>query len=140
MRITNYVLWLVSWYPGKNDPFDGDFIERQGKAVAAFTPIVVIFISKDISLKTGQQVIDKQVEGNLTVYRGYYGTSSFEFLEKIVSNTRYFFLQKKIFSQIKNERGLPDLVHVHVAFKAHNFRNPSFCTHQHTHSPASHVE
>ena len=116
--MTNYVLWLVSWYPGKTDQFDGDFIERQAKAVSAFCPVIVIFISKDISLKKGEEIIEKSVESNLTVYRGYYSPSVFSFSEKIISNFRYYFLQKKIFSQVKKEKGLPGLVHVHVAFKA----------------------
>ena len=116
--MTNYVLWLVSWYPGKTDIFNGDFIERHANAVSGFTPVVVIFITKDPSLKKGQAVIEKKVEGNLTVYRGYYPTSSFSFSEKLVSLFKYFLLQKKIFSQIKKEREMPGLVHVHVAFKA----------------------
>ncbi len=116
--MTNYVLWLVSWYPDKTDVFNGDFIERHAKAVTGFIPVVVIFITKDSSLKKGQVVIEKQVEGNLVVYRGYYRISSFPFSEKLFSLFRYFSVQKKIFSQIKKERGLPDLAHVHIAFKA----------------------
>ncbi len=116
--MSNYILWLVSWYPGKTDLFNGDFIERHAKAVASFTPIVVIFVTKDVSLKKGQFVIEKEVEGNLTVYRGYYGSSAFPFTEKLYSSFRYFDLQRKIFAQIKKERGNPGLVHVHMAFKA----------------------
>ncbi len=116
--MTNYVLWLVSWYPGKTDPFNGDFIERHARAVAAFTSVVIIFVAKDNSLKKGSFVIVKEKTGNLTVCRGYYGPSRFPLSEKIYSSLRYFFLQKKIFAQIKKERGLPDLVHVHIAFKA----------------------
>src|SRR5690606_30976328 len=116
--MSNYVLWLASWYPGKTDPFNGDFIERHAKAVVAFTPIVVLFVTKDLSLKKGGVVIEKEVIGNLTVYRGYYGPSRSSLFEKLCSSSKYFFLQKEIFSQIKKERGLPALVHVHVAFKA----------------------
>ena len=115
---TNYVLWLASWYPGKTDPFNGDFIERHAKAVAAFRPVVVIFVTKDNSLKKGCVVIEKEITGNLTVYRGYYGPSRFPISEKIYSSYSYFSLQKKIFNQIIKERELPDLVHVQIAFKA----------------------
>ena len=116
--MTNYVLWLVSWYPGKTDPFNGDFIERHAIAVAAFTPIIVLFVVKDNSLKKGDFKTEKEIIGNLTVYRGYYGPSRFPLTEIIYSSFRYFSLQKKVFAQIKKERGLPDLVHVHIAFKA----------------------
>lgn len=116
--MTNYVLWLVSWYPGKTDQFNGDFIERHARAVAAFTPIVIIFVTKDDSLIKGSFVIEKEITENLTVYRGYYGPSRFPLSEKVYSSFRYFYLQKKIFNQIRKGRGLPDLVHVHIAFKA----------------------
>lgn len=116
--MSNYILWLASWYPGKTDPFNGDFVERHAKAVVAFTPVVVLFVTKDLSLKKGEVVIEKEVNEHLTVYRGYYGPSRFSLFEKLSSSSKYFFLQKKIFSQIKKERGLPSLVHVHVAFKA----------------------
>lgn len=116
--MTNYVLWLASWYPCKTDIFNGDFIERHAKAVSAFTPVIVVFITKDNSLKKGQSVIVKNVEGNLTEYRGYYRTSSFSFSEKLISLFSYFLLQKRIFLQIKKDRGLPVVTHVHTAFKA----------------------
>jgi glycosyltransferase involved in cell wall biosynthesis len=116
--MTKYVLWLVSWYPCKTDNFSGDFIERHAKAVARFNPLIVLFITKDLSLKKGQTFIEKEVAGGLTVYRGFYGPSLFPFSEKLVSLISYFFLQKKIFSQIKKDSGLPGIVHVHMAFKA----------------------
>lgn len=116
--MTNYVLWLVSWYPGKTDVFNGDFIERHARAVAAFVPVVVVFVSKDASLEKGKIIIEKETAVNLTVYRGYYGPSSLPLSEQIYSSFRYFYLQKRIFNQIKEQIGLPDLVHVHIAFKA----------------------
>ena len=114
----NYVLWLASWYPNRTDSFNGDFIERHAKAVAAFRPVVVMVIMKDESLKKSSFVIEKDSNGNLTVYRGYYGPSRFPLTEKIYSFFRYLTLQKKIFDQVNKGRGLPALVHVHVVFKA----------------------
>lgn len=116
--MTKYVLWLVSWYPCRTDNFNGDYIERHAKAVAGFTPLIILFITKDLSLKKGQTFIEKEVSGNLTVYRGFYGPSFFSFSEKLFSLINYFLLQKKIFSQIKKDQGLPGIVHVHMAFKA----------------------
>ena len=116
--MTNYVLWLVSWYPGKTHVFNGDYIARHAKAVSAFAPVVVVFVTKDKSLKKGQTIIEKEIDGNHVIYRGYYRTSFTAILEKPASLFQYFFLQKKIFAQIKTERGLPDLAHVHIAFKA----------------------
>lgn len=116
--MTNYVLWLASWYPGKTSPFDGDFIERQAKAVSPFIKLVVIFVAKDSSLRKGDVNIQKEMIGNLIVYRGYYGESKSFVNEKLFSLIQYMRLHKKIFSLVRKELGIPVLVHVHVAFKA----------------------
>ena len=37
-------LWLTSWYPNKKDEWNGDFIQRHAKAVAAFCKTDVIHV------------------------------------------------------------------------------------------------
>ena len=39
------ILWLSSWYPNKNDIFDGDFIQRHARAAAIYHDVHVIFVS-----------------------------------------------------------------------------------------------
>src|SRR5215217_4234723 len=39
------ILWLVSWYPNKNDRFDGDFIQRHARAAAVYHDVHVIFVT-----------------------------------------------------------------------------------------------
>lgn len=113
------VLWLASWYPNKTSPFDGDFIERHAKAVSRLMPLTVLFVTKDISMKRGTFFVEKTVDENLTVYRGYYGYSSLnKIIEKAVSFARYKKIQRKIYETVVSEKGKPDLIHVHVAMKA----------------------
>ena len=38
------ILWLCSWYPQSADPFDGDFIERQAKALSMYHDVQVIHV------------------------------------------------------------------------------------------------
>ncbi|MFN8252596.1 MAG: glycosyltransferase [Ferruginibacter sp.] len=113
------VLWLASWFPNKTNPFDGDFIERQALALSRHLPLTVLFVVKDASLTKGNFVVEKSVTGNLSVYRVYYGPSSGNsYIEKISSFRKYRQLQKKVYKDIVNETGIPDMVHVHVAMKA----------------------
>lgn len=113
------VLWLASWYPNKTNPYDGDFIERQAQALGKHIQLTVLFVVKDASLPKGTYHTEKSVTGNLTVYRCYYGPSSANRLaEKILSFSKYRQFQKKIYFQIAEAAGGPDLVHVHVAMKA----------------------
>jgi glycosyltransferase involved in cell wall biosynthesis len=113
------VLWLASWYPGKTHATNGDFTERQAKAVSLLVPVTVLFVTKDESLAAGSAVMDKTVDGNLTVYRVYYGRSAWAgWLEKLLSLRRFAQLQRKYIRLILAEQGKPALVHVQVAMKA----------------------
>lgn len=40
------VLWLSSWYPNPVSPYDGDFIQRHAKAVAAYIPVTVFYVAQ----------------------------------------------------------------------------------------------
>lgn len=113
----NYVLWLVSWYPNRTDKFAGDFIERQARAASHYTKLVLIFVTKDEKLKDKLQI--KYInEGNLVVYKAYYGRTSAGWIEKFISLRRYQYAQKKIFKKVVKDYGLPSLVHVHIAMKS----------------------
>jgi glycosyltransferase involved in cell wall biosynthesis len=113
------VLWLASWYPGKTHATNGDFTERQAKAVSRMVPVTVLFVTKDESLAAGSTVMDKTVEGSLVVYRVYYGRSSqWGWVEKLLSLKRFAQLQRKYIRIIMEEEGKPDIVHVQVAMKA----------------------
>ena len=38
------ILWLVSWYPNRNDRFTGDFIQRHARAAAVYHDIYVLYV------------------------------------------------------------------------------------------------
>ena len=44
MSARKKILWLVSWYPNRDDRFDGDFIQRHARAAALVHDIHVIFV------------------------------------------------------------------------------------------------
>ena len=113
------VLWLTSWYPSRVHPTNGDFVERHAHAVTEFVPLVVLLIEKDENLPAGKTEITKTEEKNLTVYKVYYGKSSWgKLFEKVHSVLKYRSLQKKMYADIMRKHGVPSLVHVHVAMKA----------------------
>jgi glycosyltransferase involved in cell wall biosynthesis len=119
MGNTPSILWLASWYPNRTDPFHGDFIERHAQAVSHFTKLTVMVVVKDEALAPDKTEVDKTVEGNLTVYRVYYGKSRYGgIIEKMISSIRYFRVQKAIYQIVEKEEGMPTIVHVHVAMKA----------------------
>lgn len=113
------ILVLASWYPNKDDLFNGDFVERHVKASALYQPIQLIFIKKTDSLKHGEERIEKKVEGNLISYKAYYGCKHpIKSIEQFLSNKKYNVLQRKLMATVIQDYGLPSIVHVHMAMKA----------------------
>lgn len=108
------ILWLVSWYPNKNDWFDGDFIQRHARAAAIYHDVYMIFVT------------DAGIEKD-TVEEWNYATGLTEqivyFKKKkgIGAKVRKQLTWRKIYQEaIKSyikKNGLPDVVHVHVPWK-----------------------
>src|SRR5215216_6521949 len=60
------ILWLCSWYPGKDDPFNGDFIQRHARAAAIFNDIHVIHVIETSSAKIKETSVETSSAGGLT--------------------------------------------------------------------------
>ena len=111
------VLWLASWYPNEAEPFSGDFIQRQAKAVSACQPITVIYVGKSAPGSNKQKEPDvKSMTGNLQEKIFYYSIHGF--LSKWKSLVTYFKKHHGFIIELRSKNDLPDLVHVHVAMKA----------------------
>ncbi len=114
-----YVLWLPSWYPNRTDAFAGDFIERHAQAVSLHIKTVVILVTKDEQLSSGEVELDIAVNGNLIVYKAYYGsTKRNKIVEKLQSFRQFKQLQNQVLAMVEKEYGPPALVHVQIAMKA----------------------
>lgn len=115
------ILWLVSWYPNTLAPFDGDFIQRQAQAVARFQKLTVIYIKKDDNhVITKNEKIFTSIEDNLTEVAVYYHSpkTGIRLIDRLQSAFTYKKLYRKVLNEYINENGKPDMVHVHVAWKA----------------------
>jgi glycosyltransferase involved in cell wall biosynthesis len=109
------ILWLVSWYPNKNDRFDGDFIQRHARAAAIYHDVHVIFVT-DVRM-------EKKIEDEWNYATGL--TEQIIYFNRkkgIAARIKKQFAWKKAFQEaVKNyieKNGLPDCVHVHVPWKA----------------------
>jgi glycosyltransferase involved in cell wall biosynthesis len=115
------VLWLCSWYPNEKDPFDGDFIERQARALALHHPVDVIHFVQNIHLLKNKKfkLVEKQ-ENNIHTRIYYLPISAIKIklLQKLIFNYSYNTLFKKELSDYITKNGKPDIVHVHVPAKA----------------------
>jgi glycosyltransferase involved in cell wall biosynthesis len=107
------ILWLVSWYPNNQDPFDGDFIQRHAKVAAIKNNIYVLFV---IGAQQNNEEIINNHPGlceHLIYFRKKTGL-----IGKYLNQIEWFFIYKKAISNYIKKNGFPDLVHVHVPWKA----------------------
>lgn len=116
-----YILWLPSWYPNPITPYDGDFIQRHAQAASAFGCIHLFYIIRDDEKKMTRKlrVLEKS-EGNLTETIIYYASPQFgiRFLDRLISQTKYWWIYRKYLKGMFKKKGLPELVHVHISLKA----------------------
>ncbi|MCX6313730.1 MAG: glycosyltransferase [Sphingobacteriales bacterium] len=112
-------LWLTSWYPNRNDRFDGDFIQRHAQAVSTFCEIHVIHVQKEVHTLVDQSN-ELNSTGNLTENIIYYSCkkTGIAVLDKWISHRNYIRCYKKAIATYILENGKPAAVHVHVAMKA----------------------
>lgn len=113
------ILWLASWYPSREEPFAGDFIQRHARAVAAFCQVQVICVVKNKNKQAGQEQ-KETVSGNLAEALIYYNApgTGIGLLDKFLSHRKYIRLYQRAIREYINKNGKPDSIHVHVAMKA----------------------
>lgn len=109
------ILWLVSWYPNKNDRFLGDFIQRHARAAAICHDVHVIFVTDaDMEKPTDEEWNYATGLTEQIIY--------FKKKKGIASRLRKQIAWKNTYQQaVKNyikKNGLPAWVHVHIPWKA----------------------
>lgn len=100
--------------------FDGDFIQRHATAVADFCKVHVIYIKKDDKLAANTLSECTKTSGNKTEQIIYYNTvkTGIRFFDRLLSHLKYKHCQRKYINAYISDKGLPSLVHVHVAMNA----------------------
>jgi glycosyltransferase involved in cell wall biosynthesis len=116
-----HILWLAGWYPDKFRPFTGDFIERHAVAASSKYRITVLYISKDDQRSGSRKYLVEKIRYNdncSAIILYYHPYSSIPFIEKAVAGLRYFIFYAELIRNHIHEEGRPDLIHVHVAWRA----------------------
>lgn len=115
------ILWLASWYPNKNSPFEGDFIQRHAKALALLNPVTVIYIAQGgIEQPEKKEVYIEHTTNGLTeiIYHFTFSKTGWSLLDKIRYNIIYRRKAKQLLKNYFAIHGKPDIVHVHIPLKA----------------------
>ncbi len=107
------ILWLCSWYPGKTEPFNGDFIQRHARAAALFNDIYVIHIAADTTGQITGTESSVTTSGNLTEQIVYFKKSMSPW-GRLTAHYRLLGLYRHAIRAYLEKNGKPDLVHVQV--------------------------
>lgn len=116
MRNLN-VLFLTSWYPNKNHPTHGNFIQRHAEALNPFVNLKVLHICSDNNQSNKFAIEKKQIQDVDTTIVYYKRPTKYSILNPIVKLFRY---KKALKIGLKNigDNFIPDLAHVHVSYPA----------------------
>jgi glycosyltransferase involved in cell wall biosynthesis len=115
------VLHLASWFPCEQYPYNGDFIQRQLKALSLYREVTVIFVVKDDSMPSGAcRVVKNSHHPNYQEWIAYYGSykTGISFLDRYFSYKKYLKNFEKLIDEYIELMGKPNLLHVHVAMNA----------------------
>ncbi|MGN6618864.1 MAG: glycosyltransferase [Ilyomonas sp.] len=112
-------LWLTSWYPNKKDEWNGDFIQRHAKAVAAFCKTDVIHV-EGVEYKYVVSEIDasRTSAKNLSEIIILFKKRNRHFIDRLTSYHRYLKIYKQELEFYFAKNGKPEIVHVHIPMKA----------------------
>ena len=111
------ILWLCSWYPGRIEPFNGDFIQRHAQAASLFNDIYVLHVYGDQSGSTATTKEELRQSGHLTEQIIYFPKKAGA-MGKLWGAWKWFRLFRRAIRQYVSNQGKPDAVHVHVPMKA----------------------
>ena len=106
------ILFISSWFPSKDNPTLGNFVESHAKAVSSLHTVNVIYVEKT-SNSSSKYRLEERTEGDLKISLMYYKASNtgLSFLDNLSNANRQFTAYNKLFHQLKNK---PDLVHANV--------------------------
>lgn len=121
MKRNEYILWLPSWYPTEITPYDGDFIQRHARAVSAYHPLHIFHIIRDKKRKMTRSIrYVEKLQANLQETIVYYASPDIpiKIIDRFISQVRFWWIYRQYIRKLFREKGFPQLVHVHIIFKA----------------------
>lgn len=111
-----HILFVASWYPNRNQPVLGNFIQRHAHAVSAYHNVsVVAAFTSD-----AHNCIDEHHDGNLSEFIAHYPKikDGDHVLTKVRKVKAYRKAMRELIQRSITKHGAPDIIHVHVAWPA----------------------
>lgn len=115
-----HILFIASWYPNRNKPALGNFIQQHARAASIENKVSVIYCSAEKDIQPGKIEMSEKHSGNLSEYLVYYGKikSSFPILGKLKKRDAYRNAMNTGIETALYKNGKADILHLHVIWPA----------------------
>lgn len=115
-----HILFITSWYPNRNAPALGNFIQQHARAVSLKHKVSVVYAISDDKLPEGKSEAIQNVNGNLTELVIYYGKvrSKLPVISQLKKSKAYQSAIRSGILRAAKLNGKADLLHVHVIWPA----------------------
>ena len=118
------VLFLSQWYPHRNDPMLGLFVQKHAEAVSLYCQVKALYIQADENISDFE--IDSRTQNNLSELIVYYPVRRQNRCSKLSNTINYYRAYRKGYKQISSDGFNPDIVHANIltrtAFVAYLFK------------------
>jgi len=109
-----HILFISSWFPSKDKPTLGNFVENHAKSVSLLHKVSVIYVAKTQNLDSVYK-LERRDTQNYQVLIMYFRVSTlgFKILDELVDTFRYW---KSYLTLYKSIGSKPDLIHANVVW------------------------
>lgn len=107
------ILFICSWYPNKENPTLGNFVQKHAEAAARFNKVSVISVVS--SLQVHSMYIEKSTIRGVETYIGYFPKKK-GLLGKIFNFLNHRRTFKSVYKTFQHENPKTDLVHLNVTY------------------------
>lgn len=117
------VLFISSWYPSKEHPTLGNFVQKHAESIQPYVNLKVLFVTSSIKLSENIKIEHEQINGVDTTIVYYKKViSKIPIWSQIKKYKAYLSAYKKGFDYISNKQQLNfDIVHCNVSYQASIF-------------------
>jgi glycosyltransferase involved in cell wall biosynthesis len=115
MSVSPYkVLFLSSWYPTRDNPTMGNFVEKHAEAVALCAKVTVLHVCFSKDLNVSREIVTEE-KNNITSHIVYLkkGRIKIPVIREIIKLWRIIRAYQQAYKQIFKDEG-PDIVHANI--------------------------
>lgn len=120
MNKRKHILFLCSWYPNKNAPTLGNFVQKHAESAALFNQVSVIAI---FSHSESSFILERSTENDVNSFIVYYPKVTFPIpgIKQLIQAYRTKKAFKLAFKEVVENHGKPEFAHLNQVFPIGQF-------------------